>query len=106
MLVLAVLDDHENNTHLKYYLYARKSSESDERQAVPLDSQLTKEVNLPIIGQGVRSGFLTAWLGSGCWASAAPLSLVGRENACGAFSGCTRYTEPLFAVQKDLVLAP
>lgn len=41
MLVLAMLDNHAN-TPLKYCLYARKSSESDERQAMSIDSQLAE----------------------------------------------------------------
>ncbi len=39
MLVLAMLDNHAN-TPLKYCLYARKSSESDEKQAMSIGSQL------------------------------------------------------------------
>jgi len=35
-----MLDKHDN--HLRYCLYARKSSESDERQAMSIDSQLTE----------------------------------------------------------------
>lgn len=38
---LAMLDNHAN-TPLKYCLYARKSSESDERQAMSIDSQLAE----------------------------------------------------------------
>lgn len=41
MLVLAMLDNHAN-IPLKYCLYARKSSESDERQAMSIDSQLAE----------------------------------------------------------------
>lgn len=41
MLLLAMLDNHEK-TPLKYCLYARKSSESDERQAMSIDSQLAE----------------------------------------------------------------
>ncbi len=41
MLLLAMLDNHAN-TPLKYCLYARKSSESDERQAMSIDSQLAE----------------------------------------------------------------
>lgn len=41
MLLLAMLDNHEK-IPLKYCLYARKSSESDERQAMSIDSQLTE----------------------------------------------------------------
>lgn len=41
MLVLAMLDNHAN-TPLRYCLYARKSSESDERQAMSIDSQLAE----------------------------------------------------------------
>jgi len=42
MLVLAMLDNHENQSQLTYCLYARKSSESDERQAMSIDSQLAE----------------------------------------------------------------
>ncbi|HRQ86834.1 MAG TPA: recombinase family protein, partial [Candidatus Saccharibacteria bacterium] len=41
MFVLAMLDNHEK-TPLTYCLYARKSSEQDERQAMSIDSQLTE----------------------------------------------------------------
>lgn len=37
-----MLDNHENNQPLKYCLYARKSSESDEKQAMSIDSQLAE----------------------------------------------------------------
>ena len=40
MLLLAMLDKHDNQ--LRYCLYARKSSESDERQAMSIDSQLAE----------------------------------------------------------------
>ena len=40
MLLLAMPDKHDNQ--LKYCLYARKSSESDERQAMSIDSQLSE----------------------------------------------------------------
>lgn len=39
MLLLAMLDNHEK-TQLKYCLYARKSTESDERQAMSIGSQI------------------------------------------------------------------
>lgn len=42
MLVLAMLDNHANQPSLRYCLYARKSSESDERQAMSIDSQLAE----------------------------------------------------------------
>ena len=35
-----MLDNHENTTNLRYCLYARKSSESDEKQAMSIGSQL------------------------------------------------------------------
>jgi site-specific DNA recombinase len=40
MLVLAMLDNHDNTPNLRYCLYARKSSESDEKQAMSIGSQL------------------------------------------------------------------
>jgi site-specific DNA recombinase len=40
MLVLAMLDNHEKTPNLRYCLYARKSSESDEKQAMSIGSQL------------------------------------------------------------------
>ena len=41
MFVLAMLDN-QSTSQLKYCLYARKSSESDERQAMSIDSQLAE----------------------------------------------------------------
>lgn len=41
MFVLAMLDK-QSTSQLKYCLYARKSSESDERQAMSIDSQLNE----------------------------------------------------------------
>jgi len=35
-----MLNNYENNLNLKYCLYARKSSESDEKQAMSISSQL------------------------------------------------------------------
>lgn len=40
--MLAMLDNYANIPTLRYCLYARKSSESDERQAMSIDSQLTE----------------------------------------------------------------
>ena len=42
MLLLAMLDNHASQPQLTYCLYARKSSESDERQAMSIDSQLAE----------------------------------------------------------------
>ena len=42
MFVLAMMHDEANRQTLKYCLYARKSSESDERQAMSIDSQLAE----------------------------------------------------------------
>jgi DNA invertase Pin-like site-specific DNA recombinase len=38
----------QNNENVQYYLYARKSTEDDERQAMSIDSQIKEMTNIAI----------------------------------------------------------